>query len=161
MGPHAGTTDTASGRRQGKAYPPAPGASGLDHFGARRGGRATLAPPQALWRPLHQGKGEDGLLLVPSTSFPWAVSSILERALYRRASPDRRARPVGRMYTPEVYGGLSPERQVIFCPCHSALSTTGAVLGPAPRPLDRFAITVQDGQIVVDTTQRLTAPSPG
>jgi cytochrome b6-f complex iron-sulfur subunit len=59
--------------------------------------------------------------------------------------------------------GYLPERQIIFCPCHSAqFSTTGAVLtGPASRPLDRFAITVQDGQIVVDTTQRLTGPSPG
>jgi nitrite reductase/ring-hydroxylating ferredoxin subunit len=57
-----------------------------------------------------------------------------------------------------------PERQVIFCPCHSAqFSTTGAVLaGPAPRPLERFVTMVRDGQVLVDTTQRLgTAPSPG
>ncbi|MBM3225357.1 MAG: Rieske (2Fe-2S) protein [Candidatus Tectomicrobia bacterium] len=56
-----------------------------------------------------------------------------------------------------------PERNIIFCPCHSAqFSTTGTVLGgPAPRPLDRFVIHVQDGQIVVDTTQRLTTPSAG
>src|SRR5215472_11596017 len=56
-----------------------------------------------------------------------------------------------------------PERDVIFCPCHGAqFSTTGAVLdGPAPRPLDRFATTLQEGQIVVDTSQRLTAPASG
>ena len=51
-----------------------------------------------------------------------------------------------------------PERRIIFCPCHSArFSVTGAVLtGPAPRPLDRFATMLQDGQVIVDTTHRST-----
>jgi cytochrome b6-f complex iron-sulfur subunit len=52
-----------------------------------------------------------------------------------------------------------PERKVIHCPCHGAeFSLTGAVLaGPAPRPLDRFAASVRNGQVVVDTSRRLRA----
>jgi cytochrome b6-f complex iron-sulfur subunit len=41
------------------------------------------------------------------------------------------------------------------CPCHaSVFDITGQVLNPpAPRPLDLFVVSIQDGQVIVDTSQ--------
>ncbi len=49
------------------------------------------------------------------------------------------------------------DNQVYACPCHGAkFAQDGAyVSGPPPRSLDRFAVEVIDGQVVVDTGQRI------
>lgn len=57
------------------------------------------------------------------------------------------------------------QRQIFLCPCHgSEFERDGAVLNPpAPRPLDRFPVTVEaDGRVKVDTRKRIqrTETSP-
>ncbi len=49
------------------------------------------------------------------------------------------------------------ESQQFVCPCHgSAFERDGQVLNPpAPRPLDLFAVSIEDGQVVVDTGQKI------
>jgi len=47
----------------------------------------------------------------------------------------------------------NPAEGKFICPCHaSAFEMDGAVINPpAPRPLDRFAVTIVDGIVSVDT----------
>ena len=50
------------------------------------------------------------------------------------------------------------------CACHGSrydrLGTKVALLGPAPRSLDRFAHSVQDGELIVDTSRIMLGPLP-
>jgi cytochrome b6-f complex iron-sulfur subunit len=50
-----------------------------------------------------------------------------------------------------------PELGQFVCPCHaSAFEMDGDVINPpAPRPLDRFPVTIIDGQVSVDTGERI------
>lgn len=55
--------------------------------------------------------------------------------------------------------------QCFYCPCHAAVFDLHGVHNgpPVPRPLDLFAVTVQDGNVMVDTSQAVqrTEYDPG
>ncbi len=55
----------------------------------------------------------------------------------------------------------NPEQGEFICPCHaSAFEMSGQVINPpAPRPLDRFPITITAGVISVDTGTRIERDS--
>lgn len=56
-----------------------------------------------------------------------------------------------------------PDRGRFVCPCHaSAFEMDGSVVNPpAPRPLDRFPVTITAGQVSVDTGERIERDHAG
>lgn len=52
----------------------------------------------------------------------------------------------------------NPAEGRFMCPCHaSAFEMDGTVINPpAPRPLDRFAVTIVDGMVKVDTGKAIS-----
>lgn len=56
-----------------------------------------------------------------------------------------------------------PEAQRFFCPCHDGVYDRlgNVVSGPPPRPLDRYQVKVEDGQIWVGERYRVTDKQGG
>ncbi len=49
------------------------------------------------------------------------------------------------------------------CPCHGTVFSRGGDLlsGPAPRGLDRYAVELEDGLVIIDTGNKIDGPPPG
>jgi Rieske Fe-S protein len=114
---------------------------------------------------------------ITAIRFLWPEVLFEEESRYRIGKPDEI--PVGTlvvlpeqkiylMHSPEGFFAMSAvcthlgcltryekEEKRIFCPCHgSRFSTSGEVLaGPAPRPLPRLQLTLEQGTLVVDASK--------
>ena len=71
--------------------------------------------------------------------------------------------PVPALRPPRLPGPWCATAQWWECPCHGSKYNQAGEWkeGPAPRGLDRFAIEVSGGQIVVDTAKVITGPPRG
>ncbi len=100
-----------------------------------------------------------------------SVADIVKSLPDAKARPDETFKNTGRFYLSRTEDGLlalyrkcvhlgcivpwNDAEDQFHCPCHGSLyNRKGEVLGgPAPRPLDLFAISVADGGLTVDTGQ--------
>ncbi len=122
----------------------------------------------AFLRPRPSESATDAALVVagPLEAFaPGSVTAFLEGRFYLVRLGDGGLLALDRECT--HLGCTVPWRedaQRFACPCHaSSFDITGRVLSPpAPRPLDRYAVRVENGIVKVDTSRRLrqdaTAP---
>lgn len=114
---------------------------------------------------------------VTAVRFLWPEVLFEEETLFRIGRPDDIAvgtvlvLPVQKLYVlhaPEGFVAMSatcthlgcltryePDLNRILCPCHgSRFSTDGkVVMGPAPRPLPRVQLTLEQGILVVDSSK--------
>lgn len=111
-----------------------------------------------LWAPPAPGQGRGQYLLGLLTQFPpGSVTHFRKERVFLvhdAAGMLALADECTHQQCPLLY---IAERRVLQCNCHGAQFTTqGEVMaGPAPYPLPRYAVTVQDGEVYVDTSKAI------
>jgi menaquinol-cytochrome c reductase iron-sulfur subunit len=112
---------------------------------------------QNVWRSLGPVDnfpiGEMRQVVVALPEEPWGGPSLTEQAVYAWRPSEQEAIVYSRSCTdlgcPLTF---DPGSQCFFCPCHGGIfDKNGArMAGPPPRPMDRYATRITNGEIMID-----------
>lgn len=147
-------------------------AAALDYVvtaaGSRRGGTYTVGTPEAVRRhlataatPYYDPVGGFYVVAYPAADLDAAARSY--------GGAELAGMRIGFVALDQACTHLGcrvpwcPTSRWFECPCHgSRFNGVGELeRGPAGRGLDRYALSLVDGEVVVDTRQRIPGPPPG